>query len=55
MSDCTGASVRVQGQEGMPGRLGMSDCTGASVRVQGQEGMPGRLSVTSGGFGVKAR
>jgi len=47
--------VRVQGQEGMPGRLGMSDCTGASVRVQGQEGMPGRLSVTSGGFGVKAR
>jgi hypothetical protein len=40
MTDCTGASLRVEGQEGMPGRISMTDCTGASLRVEGQEGMP---------------
>jgi len=44
MSDCTVASLRVQGQERMPRENSMSDCTVASLRVQGQERMPGRTA-----------
>ncbi|PRY28782.1 hypothetical protein CLV70_10785 [Pseudosporangium ferrugineum] len=40
MTDCTGASLRVEGQEDMPIRTSMTDCTGASLRVEGQEDMP---------------
>lgn len=40
MTDCTGASLRVQGQDGMPSKPSMTNCTGASLRVQGQDGMP---------------
>ncbi len=40
MTACTEASVRVQGQAGMPVKHSMTACTEASVRVQGQAGMP---------------